>query len=845
MNKLNKMKKYSILIAIFLTSIYNFSQNTKIENGIYTAKNDTETINLIVQDGKFHISVFSGDFEIKKDSVFLHDFRNKNQGFFLKNLSKNDKIKSDKTQVTLKNEYRSEIGFIYIGTQNGNDATVYKSFSTILQDMIANGFQENENGDIIFEIDKSDFVILAAEDIYNEKTEVAKFKLPANINDVTIEYTKKKLDDVNLLGTYNEKTKELKVSNSGKNPLVFKIKSEIKDIKNENFLPFETSIQKKWTFPGKEKLYSEELTLASDTTAVKVEAEKTIVFKHFISKNFKEALKHNSTLPESFLVVSFDLKNKNRKSEFDDFIKESEIALSENYYYNRSQVKNQFNYYLANKNDKKLLSKYKIKSDSEIIIFNALGDLIYHTPENLTFNKRLFGTYESAFSELSKANLEIEFDKVLLNKKASTKEVLRMLSIGSSLEIRALLNENLTVDGVKFVKPTEVDIPPVFDAEKTDPDYTTTGQLITDENRVKSSEEVSTPVIEEVPAVSDDYYSIIKNKENLYRLKSTLKTVYEKWEKIVVEYEKSNKIDKDFITVVKQQLNDEGFTKKIFERSSFRIEDYRMLNYVFANYKTLIKETETKDKPTTAYEPIDSVAKAVDDAARMAAGVATDAVKPYEEQYNQEINTVLDNYFYRVTNEIDASDQNVENQKSIKFLLFEYYKKYIKLTDYKTNVVKNYMSVLDNNLADPEIQKEYFEIFEIYFNKMIVPNKSIIESLDANYAENNQDNWITYKNSFANDCNQIAWEIVKIGNNKTLIQKAIKWSETSIEIQKDFHYFFDTLARLYYLNGQKEKAISTQQKAIDLGGNSENGDDYRNVLQELKNGTYTLPNLKE
>ena len=133
--------------------------------------------------------------------------------------------------------------------------------------------------------------------------------------------------------------------------------------------------------------------------------------------------------------------------------------------------------------------------------------------------------------------------------------------------------------------------------------------------------------------------------------------------------------------------------------------------------------------------------------------------------------------------------------------------------------------------------------FEIYFNKVVAPNKSIIENLDIDFSVNSEsESWSDYKYDFSNNCNNVAWEIVKKPTNNTSeLRKAIKWSETSIEIQKDKHYLYDTLGQLYYLNNQKDKAIATQQKAIDLDENSDNETVYKTVLDQMKNGTYTKP----
>ncbi len=242
------------------------------------------------------------------------------------------------------------------------------------------------------------------------------------------------------------------------------------------------------------------------------------------------------------------------------------------------------------------------------------------------------------------------------------------------------------------------------------------------------------------------------------------------------------------------------------------------------------------------YQKLIMLVKQVEDATEAveAATQYATSVTKEENEYELGINTVLDNYFYRATNfYYDHHDID------IKKMVLEYYKKYLELTVYRPTSVKKYMNALANNLDDKSTQKEYFEMFEIYFNKIMLPNKSTIENLDASFMENigEEDNWTTYKNYFAIDCNQAAWEIVKKVSDKNWIQKAIKWSKTSIEIEKSIHYYWDTLARLYYLNGQKEKAIATQQKAIDLGESSENKEDYQMTLEQMKNGTYTL--LKE
>jgi hypothetical protein len=811
------IKKQLLLTAILLYAIVVFSQKVTINNGVYTTYDRDEKVNLIIKDGKFHISVYSGDVEIKNDSIFLNDARAKEGGFSLKK-SFNEKIKSNKIRVTLKEKYLSESATTFIGTQNGNSTPNYRSISSIYQEM---NVEKNEKSDFIFEIDKSDFLLLAAEDKYYRKTEIATFKLPTNTNDIEVVYVKNTLKDVNLSGTYNQKTKEVTISNKGIDPLIFKINEENTELKNESILPLETSIKKDWTFPGKEtdtNLPTEEVTLSPIDTII----PKLFVFSHYKSKSLKESLSHIARKPKKFLVVSIDLKNKNRQVVFDDYIKKSEGLFNE--YYAYDDVMDQFDYYLATEKDKNLLSKYKIKSESEILILNATGDLIYHTAGSLSDKANLFDTYNSACEDFEKANQQLEFDKAMFNKNASTKQILAVLKRKYSFSGY----KEETTETAKFTPP--VIAPNSMQDEAMD---TISEKKMTDEERKELSKTFPPPMVpkENQQVVEESYnyqyYTIIKDQENIYKLKSTLETVTEKWEKIVAEFEKSKKIDNDFVTVLKQELNNEGFTKNIFGRSSFKILDFKMLNYVFGNYKILSQkvapqiETKETEVDKTATEKV--------------ADALVDAYS--EDDYATGINTVLENYFYRV-----AYDSYDTNQKSTEKLIFDNYKKYLEIVDYKPSVVKRYMNVLAGKLDNTAFKKEYFDMFDIYFTKIMSPNKSIIENLDIDFSNNpnNEGDWSSYKSYFATDCNQTAWEIVKFATNKSLILKGIKWSKASIELEKKSHYFWDTLARLYYLDGQKEKAFEAQQNAIDFSENSGNTNEYRSVLRDMKNGTYTF-----
>ena len=785
---INKMNKILIIAISLLSSFLTFSQDIKIENGTYSEANSGENLNLIVQDGKFHISIISVDFLMKKDSIITTELKKEKSGFTL-NYSYDDKLENEKIRITLINNF-FDINTLYIGTQNGTSEPHFKNFSKIKEELITNNKPVNENNELIFEIDKSEFITIVMEDLYTEQSEVAKFKLPVNINNISINYRKIFPENLNLKGIYNEKTKEITLTDKGRDPLTFKFNKELKE---ESIQPLETYVSKNWTYPGKEKKIIEDQKYEADSAVVSYEQTpetKVYKFAHFKSNNFKQSLNRISKTPSKFLVVSFDLKNKKSKVEFDEFIKNSEVSLSEYMYYEYNKSYDNFDYYLATEKDKNLLSKYKIKSDSEILVFNSQGDLLYHTSGNLASKSNYFGNYDSAYFEFEKVNQQLEFDKILLNTKASDKEILNVLK-----------------------KPYPFDLRKDFDVNEI-----STVQPSTD------STAVETPSYE-----ADNYYDIIKDRKNLYKLKSTYILVNQKWEKIVSQFKKSNIYNKDYLLVVKQELNNEGFSKISFtqDNSTARTIDLEMLDYVFANYKKINKEAA-----------IEEVAEAKKSETGVETDYATTATSAIVQPYMLNINTVLENYFNRVVNGV-----YLENQEKIQEKTMNYYRKYIELQEYKSSVVKNYMTALVYKLDKAENKKEYFDIFDIYFNKVMLPNKSIIENLDIDFTANSdiESNWTYYKNNFANDCNQVAWEVVKSGKSNPYFSKAIKWSEMSLEIQKDIHYYCDTLARLYYLNGQKEKAFNMQQKAIELGKDSENIAEYKSVLEQMKNGTYTLP----
>jgi tetratricopeptide (TPR) repeat protein len=186
---------------------------------------------------------------------------------------------------------------------------------------------------------------------------------------------------------------------------------------------------------------------------------------------------------------------------------------------------------------------------------------------------------------------------------------------------------------------------------------------------------------------------------------------------------------------------------------------------------------------------------------------------------------------------LDALRRNTNSQNLDKVI--DYYQKLYQVTDDSDVVLRQKMQVLKLN----NHEEAYLAAFSAYFDSYVQKDKNLIESLDSRFNKMYDYGWIEFKNNFANECNVAAWFVVEQENkdNKKALTDAIKWSEISLMIEKDNYFYLDTLAQLYYLNGQKALAISTQEKALDFATRalgSETATEFKIVLEKMKNNTY-------
>lgn len=761
------MKKLVLLLLLGVSTFLSAQNNTITPSEYISNSPTSKGIKLYFQENnRFQMAVMSGYYEQDNDSVTFHSDVEKEPVFDVLFANPNPKATTINIKFETKDIY--SLRQIYIGIQNAsNDEIEFKSLKEYLN---ISDFYREKKKELAFEIEKVAYLYLVNKNPFKDNTIIEKYEVPKNISEITIKYARNEFASLKLKGYFDQKTNEFIVS-EGSNPITF-IKND-GAVNNNNFAkPIEKITKKKWSYPGMKDDYANVYEQLIDTTAVTTIDEPYVPpysFKHTISKSFPEALKSIENKMNKFLVVSFD-NSKNAKTSFDNFIKDSEYTLSNNMYDGYDSEKDNFNFYLANEKDKNVLVKYNSKDNVALLFFNSNGDLIYHTNGTLYDNDEIFTEYNTTHYELKQANQKIKIDKSFSNKKQSIVEIKNTLK-----EITISDIPNTDIVDTSYVEPA-----------------------------VEVIEDGSIPA-DTIAAPAYDYSYEIKDKQNLYKLKTSKETIQSKWLQVIDFYSKSNQVDFDFVAILERELKNTGFSKALFneEKKTISDVDFKLLDYVFKNYYEILKQEEKEQNEGASYR-------------------------------NNKIKYCLDDFFDLNTHKYE----NVDKEKITKIL--EYNKKYLELSNYNLLSVQSYLNSLKENNLDKT--PDYVTTYSDYFNVITKENGNIFENLDHDFTSNPSDMaWSYYKESFSSLANTIAWHVVENSTDVSLIQKAIKWSEASLKVQKDNVYYLDTLAQLYYKNGEKQKAISTEEKAVEMGAKTEGFEqleEYKNVLEKMKNGRY-------
>lgn len=771
------MKRVFILVLLLIIS-FGYSQAPILEPGVYRANVKGQKVMLkIFEDNKYEMAVFYGNYKVENDTItFLN--REQNESAFQIKINKDAPFSS-----TLKIKFKTQgliyaTRGIYIGIQKEDNAIIeYKPLSEYLSKRSHN--YNDRQKELKIDVDKTKYLYFVDSN-QRSNTIVSKFEIDQNYNEIEVDYDGTSLLNFELKGTINPETKKLLVAEgrTQRDMLEFE-KDGVEKEKTDAIKAVAVLSEKDWM---KKNGFMQEVEFDSSYLEKRPKANNT--FKHVIAKNYSESLKSLEKTPEKFLVVVID-DGKESKKDFDKFIKIQEEKLSRQMRRGYDAEKDRFNFYRASEKDKTTIENFKIKEKKALLFLNVNGELLYHTVGTLEDNSNLFASYYSVYDEVKRASEQLKLDKLINNKKATLTDFKR-----SFFEIT---NAKKTFN--------HYDNQAVVDTVVED-EYAT--ETFTVDTAAVAYEE-------------DANYLQVDDPENLYEIKAPKEIISEKWKLIVNLYTQNNTYDEDFIQISKKELLSNGFIYKLYGGQKLVGEtDFKILDYLYKNHAEILKNEEKhkNEVPTDEYQMNNEFS--------------------YQNSYDGII-PVLSSFFQKMTSE----SSHLHRSNQIKLL--GYYKTFLQFSGFKLADFKNYLErIKESNLNDNSL---YFSEYQEFFQTVDSRSPSLIESLDEMFVAQRAHfmNWSDFKRSYSQLANTVAWDVVETKNNDiNTIQKAIKWSETSLKIDKNNHNYLDTLAQLYYKNNEKEKGIATEQKAIDglKSTDKERMIEYTEVLEKMKNGTY-------
>lgn len=762
--------KYYLSLLVFVFVINLSAQNNKIEKGEFSSStSSSETLKFLISDDqKFHLSVLSGTYDEVNDSIYFKSSYADLPRFNLK--FSNPNPNADKIIIDLSEESYYQLYKVYIGTQKSiNSPIEYKSIKEMMK-IEETGLESKR---ISFEIDRVEFVYLVEE---NPKSEsfIEKFQIAKDISKIDLKYSSFSINKLNFKGYYNQKTKELTVT-EGKNPMVFS-KDIVVDATEK---PIEVTTQKNWTYEGKaiDPIYDYDPAIANVSAVDDGNQVPEYVFKLKVENNLADALSEAKKYPEKYLVIFYDT-DKNAKKEFEEYITNFQINLKYYMYDKYNPEYDNFNFYLATDKDAKSLNKLGVTENQSIVFLNSNGVKLYHAKAKINDDNFAYYNMSTIVSELKLINSFAQLDEVVLSKKKTIsqfrQELVKITSSGRSTSMYSIPPPALPAATIGEV------------------------QVVEDVND-NSVQDFAVTEVDSAAAAIIDYvnYDVLKEKNNAYKLKSTQDEVNAKYKKLLDFHQNDKVVDADLVTIIINELRlSAGFSGLLFNNytKELNANDYKAIDYILKFFN----EIPMLQSEILGYQ--------------------------YRKDYLLE--------------SISMALGRMENKNQIDKVL-NYFDKTASISSDNIWVLKNKMIFLKENKLDVE----YLNAFNNYYKSYIKDDSSVIEQLDKKYNPDVDYSWLEFKNSFAYELNTAAWYVVEKVKNTNLssVSNAIKWSETSLKIEKDNYFYLDTLAQLYYLNGQKELGIVTEQKAIDaalLASDSTIIEEYKIVLEKMKNGTY-------
>ncbi|KUJ63352.1 hypothetical protein AR687_04175 [Flavobacteriaceae bacterium CRH] len=293
------------------------------------------------------------------------------------------------------------------------------------------------------------------------------------------------------------------------------------------------------------------------------------------------------------------------------------------------------------------------------------------------------------------------------------------------------------------------------------------------------------------------------------------KEVAQTWKKLIEAHQKDTKPNRELVEAILREIKNVGFTKQFFnEERVFNDTDFLSIDYLIKHYDA-IEKMNVEDE-------------------------SGNALTLLKGSLSFEISSALQQNIY-VTQEGVAGNANQNKIIAI-------YKKLIAGGKGNFDCYKNYFDYLNADSQNSVDDVAFLKEFKTYFNTYLSTEKgNAIERLDQMFttleldSDYSYNGWNSFKDNHSNLANNAAWATVLKPANSSFIKDAITWSEYSLIVTKNNPYYLDTLAQLYYKDGQKEKAIATQELAIKFltaEVEEQTAMEIRETLSKMQNGTY-------
>ena len=293
------------------------------------------------------------------------------------------------------------------------------------------------------------------------------------------------------------------------------------------------------------------------------------------------------------------------------------------------------------------------------------------------------------------------------------------------------------------------------------------------------------------------------------------KTVSQTWKKLIEAHQKDTKPNMYLVETILKEIKNQGFYKQFFN------EDKVLTDTDFLAIDYLIKHADAIETQRVAFNEKEGEIHLIGNVI-------------------SEITAALQQNAYI---EADRVSGEANKDKTISV-----YKKLITAGKGNFECYKNYFAYLGEAEDKDGSNTSYLKEFSSYFNANLATDKgSAIERLDEMYAtldpisDYSYNGWNAFKEYHSNLCNSAAWIVVLKPGNADFLKSAISWSEYSLMVTKNNPYYLDTLAQLYYKDGQKQKAVEVQTLAVkylNTEVEEETANEIRETLTKMQDGTY-------